>query len=131
MVFDYSYSCSFTITDRQLRIKQTIFLTTEVCYSLASIQYCYLEKLMDQRAFNHVYELTVQCKGESYSHRFHELSEKSIDVLDALPVHMESSAFAEDPERHYVASIWCVASIFNALCLVYLLTFFLLQLIFG
>ena len=124
MYVNHCVSGSFIITDTQLRIRQSVFLTTETCYPLASIQYCYLEELMGwRRAFSHVYELTVQCKGEPYIYRFYELSEKSIEALESIPVHRGSSAPAENPGRHYVASIWCVASIFNALCLVYLLTF--------
>ena len=123
MLLNYSCTCSFTITDT-LRIKRTVFLTTEICHPLANIQNCYLEELMGwRRAFSHVYELTVQCKGEPYIYRFYELSEKSIEALESIPIHRGSSAPAENPGRHYVASIWCVASIFNALCLVYLLTF--------
>ncbi|MBQ9538487.1 MAG: hypothetical protein IJU95_04390 [Treponema sp.] len=128
-LFNVIMSGNFTLTDTQLRIRQTIFLTSEIRYPLASIQGHALGEARFKS--HHFYRLMIQSNNASISYLLFQLSQKSIDTLQALPFYRGSSASNEQAERHYVPSLYCVLSIFNVLCLLYLLGLYLFQLTSG
>ncbi|MBQ3641892.1 hypothetical protein II906_08225 [bacterium] len=125
--FNLFCSKRFIITNENLKIIRTTFLTKVDNYTLSEIQGLYLEESYRFRGA-HSYIFKIKFNNVIKKYRFYDLSQKSIEMMKNIKINKDCDNAGRNIESYYVFSLFFIINIINVLFTIYFLLLYIIGL---